>query len=243
MTDSRAPELTDDAVPAGGRVHDAIAAITKHIRDNRLMPGDSLPSENALSRDLGVSRSVVREAVQSLAALRLISNSAGRRSTVASLDDGAMALLIEHGVNTDQISIQQIYDVRRTIEVRIAALAALRRTDAEADAIVALADAMAQDVDTPERVMEHDLRFHQALALASRNPVFSMIIGAFVGVTRQTWPIGWRSRTTDEGRDRIVGLHREIARAVKAGEPDTASHAMGEHFDESVRALLQAGLA
>ena len=243
MNDTTARELQETPAATSGRVHDAIAAITRHIRENRLMPGDSLPSEMALSRDLGVSRSVVREAVQSLAAMRLISQSAGRRSTVAPLDTGAMAPLIEHGVNTDQISITQIYDVRRTIEMRIAALAALRRTDGEGARLVALAEAMARDIDTPPKVMEHDLAFHRLLAEASRNPVFAMIVGAFSGVTRQTWPVGWRSRMTGAARDRIVGIHIDLARAVQAGEPDTATRLMGTHFDESVRALLDAGLA
>ncbi len=243
MADNAAQQIDEPSIETGGRVHDAIVAITRHIRENRLMPGDSLPSEMALSRDLGVSRSVVREAVQSLAAMRLITQNAGRRSTVAPLDTGAMAPLIEHGVNTDQISITQIYDVRRTIEVRIAALAALRRTDDEAARLVALTEAMARDVDAPPKVMEHDIAFHRLLAEASRNPVFAMIVGAFSGVTRQTWPIGWRSRMTAAARNGIVGIHIDLARAIQAGEPDTATRLMGTHFDESVRALLDAGLA
>ena len=42
-------------------------------------------------------------------------------------------------------------------------------------------------------IMEHDLAFHKEIAKAAKNPVFSLIVGAFDGVTRQTWPIGWRS--------------------------------------------------
>ena len=50
-----------------------------------------------------------------------------------------MSLMIEHGVHTEQISVQQIYDVRRTIEMRTVALAAIRRSDEEAAEIAALA--------------------------------------------------------------------------------------------------------
>src|SRR4028118_2238582 len=102
-----------------GLVGDAIGAITRHIREHDLMPGDRLPSEANFSKELNVSRTVVREAFRSLAAMRIIDLAAGKRATVASLDHGAMGLMIEHGVYTDQISIQQIYDVRRTIETRI----------------------------------------------------------------------------------------------------------------------------
>jgi GntR family transcriptional regulator, transcriptional repressor for pyruvate dehydrogenase complex len=225
-----------------GLVSDAIGAITRRIRENDLMPGDRLPSEATLSRELNVSRTVVREAFRSLAAMRIIDLATGKRATVANLDHGAMGLMIEHGVHTDQITIQQIYDVRRTIETRIAALAAIRRRDAEAQAIAAVARAMREAAEDPARLMERDLDFHLALARACANPVFLLIVGAFQGVTRQTWPVGWRSRATAESRERMIATHEEIAEAVAAGDPVSASEAMGRHFDESVRALVQAGV-
>ena len=81
-----------------------------------------------MTRQLNVSRTIVREAFRSLSAMRLIDMSAGRRATVAKLDTGAMSMVIEHGITTQQISVQQVYDVRRTIEMRTVALAAMRRT-------------------------------------------------------------------------------------------------------------------
>lgn len=196
-----------------------------------------------MSQELSVSRSVVREAFRSLAAMRLIDLKAGRRATVAEIDYGAMSPVIEHGVNTEQISIQQIYDVRRTIESRTAALAAMRRSDAEGDSILTHAKAMHENLARPEIVMEHDLAFHVDIAKAARNPVYSLIIGAFDGVTRQTWPIGWRSRTSDAEQQTMIDIHVQIAEAIVSGNPQTASELMATHFDVSVRALLAAGLA
>ncbi len=220
----------------------AVTAITRLIRDKDLKPGDRLPAEAVLSRELQVSRTVVREALRSLAALHLIQLGAGKRPTVAQLDDDAFSLTIEHGVVTEQIDIQQIYDARRTIEARTASLAALRRTAAEARAIRVHAQAMRDDFNHPERVMEHDIAFHLAIAHASRNPVFALIIGAFGGVTRQTWPIGWKSRASDEERHAMNALHMDITVAIAAGDPKTAARLMGEHFDQSTKALLHAGL-
>jgi DNA-binding FadR family transcriptional regulator len=229
-----------------GRVGDALGAITRRMREANLMPGDRLPSEATFSRELSVSRSVVREAFRSLAAMRIIELGAGRRATVAALDHGSrgpMSLIIEHGVLTQQINVQQVYDVRRTVEARVATLAALRRGEDEAEAIVARAAAMRAALDAPDALMEHDLDFHAALAQASRNSVFALIVGAFAGMTRQTWPIGWRSRATEAAREAMVAGHEEIAAAVAAGDPTRAAAAMEAHFDDSVRVLLAAGLS
>jgi DNA-binding FadR family transcriptional regulator len=226
-----------------GLVGDAIGAISRHIREKDLMPGDKLPSEALLSKELNVSRTVVREAFRSLAAMRIIELATGKRATVAQIDHGAMSLMIEHGVHTDQINIHQIYDVRRTLETRIVTLAAIRRSDAEAAEILELAEKMRGSAGDPAALMEHDLAFHTALARASRNPVYSLLIGSFQGITRQTWPIGWKSRPTQASRDLMIATHAEIAEAVVASDPQKATMAMSLHFDESVRALLTAGLS
>ena len=226
-----------------GLVSDTIGAISRHIRENDLMPGDRLPSEAQMSKDLNVSRTVVREAFRSLAAMRIIELATGKRAAVAQIDHGAMSLMIEHGVHTDQINVQQIYDVRRTIETRIVTLAAIRRSDAEATELLALALAMQAAADEPQKLMELDLAFHMLLARASRNPVFALIVGAFQGITRQTWPIGWKSRSTQASRDLMLATHGDIARAVAASDPQQAVVSMALHFDESVRALLSAGLS
>lgn len=224
-------------------VSDTIGSITRHIRENELMPGDRLPSEASLSKELKVSRAVVREAFRSLQAMRIIGLNTGRRATVAQIDHGPMSLMIEHGVRTDQISIQQIYDVRRTIETRIVTLAAIRRDDAGARALLDLAEGMRAAMGDPEGLMELDLAFHRGLAASSRNPVFALIVGAFQGITAQTWPMGWRSRTTPAARETMIATHEAIAAAVAAGDPRAAEEAMAAHFDESVRALLSAGMS
>ena len=232
-----------DGASATSLVGEAIGAISRRIREADLMPGDRLPSEAQLSKELNVSRNVVREALRSLDAMRIIDLATGKRATVAHIDHGAMSMMIEHGVNTEQINIHQIYDVRRAIETRIVTLAAIRRSDAEAQQILALAQAMRLSSGTPAVLMENDLAFHMALARASRNPVFELLVGSFQQITRATWPVGWKSRTTPEAREAMIATHETIARAIAASDPQMATTAMAIHFDESVQALLQAGLS
>jgi GntR family transcriptional repressor for pyruvate dehydrogenase complex len=217
-------------------------AVTDHIRIGRLRIGDAIPSEASLSAELNVSRAVVREAFRSLSALGIIDVGNGRRARVGAIDNNVLGMVFDHAVQTDQASIQQIYDVRRTIEMRTVSLAALRRTDREAEEIGNLAQAMKADFSMSERVMEHDIAFHAAIGRASRNPLFALIVGSFEVVTRQTWRIGWTSRRSDAERLESVDCHRRIAAAIAHGDQRLAEAAMAEHFDHSVKALLAAGI-
>ena len=217
-------------------------AVNLHIRSNGLLDGDPLPSEGTFSEELGVSRVVVREAFRSLSAMGLIDVGNGRRARVASIDSGVLAMIIDHAVHIDQISIQQVYDIRRTIEARSASLAALRRTDKDAAVIAGHAAHMRRDFFKPNRVMEHDIAFHKAIAKASHSAAFTLVIGAFEVVTRQTWGIGWRSRQSDEERMGSVEAHETVAGAIADGDPQAAQRAMNHHFDHSVKALIEAGI-
>ncbi len=219
-----------------------VQAVHDLMRAEGLRAGQALPSELSLTARFGVSRVVVREAFRSLAAVGLIEVSTGRRARVAAPDSSVLALTLDHSVNIDQTSVQQILDVRRTIELRTVVLAALRRTDADASVLVALAEAMAEDFNEGDRVMTHDIAFHEAVAAASKNPLFALIVGAFQVVTRKTWPVGWAARATDEERRAVVACHVEIAAAISAKAPKRAETAMAEHFDSSVKALLAAGI-
>src|SRR5258706_12889249 len=167
----------------GGLVEHVMDALQAHIRSEGLSPGDALPSENAFASELNVSRAVVREAFRSLAALHLIDIGNGRRARVSAMDKSVIAVVLDHVVQTNQITVQQILDVRRTVELRTVALAALRRSEREAAEIARLAAAMRADFADAERVMEHDIAFHVAIAVASKNPMFALIVGSFQVVT------------------------------------------------------------
>ncbi len=224
------------------RVSRVIYGIRNMIKANGLRTGDVLPSESAVGEALGVSRAVVREAFQSMDALSIIDVGNGRRARVAKVDPEVLALVVDHGVQTDQVSIQQILDVRRTIELRTAGLAAVLRSEAEAREIERHAAGMRRQFADAERVMESDIAFHGAIARASKNAMFALLVGSFHVVTRQTWHIGWRARRSDEHRLHSVVCHEEIAAAIVAHDRDRAEMLMADHFDETVKMLLDSGI-
>ncbi len=235
--------VVQDSVEASeSLVAQTMRAITDHIRDAELKLGQPIPSESAFALKMGVSRAVVREAFSSLAMVGVIEVGNGRRARVGGIDETVLPIILNHAVLTEQVSVQQIYDVRRAIEQRTVVLAALRRTPAEAEMIVNFAAAMDRDFNDPNLVQQSDISFHETIARASKNPMFALIVSSFRIVTEKTWYIGWASRPTDEDRRNNVMCHKRIAAAILQQDAKEAEALMVEHFDNSVRALLAAGI-
>ena len=217
----------------------AMDAVKAHIRDSGMRVGDNLPGEGFFAGKLGVSRAVMREAFGALAALRLIDVANGRRAKVAALDGSVIADTLEHALSTAQIRVADIWDVRRTIEMRTAALAALNATPIQAARIVALADVMGQDDQPHEQTTEDDIDFHLAIAEASGNALFSQIVASFVPLMRVAVPQAWKTRHTEDEKSDILSRHRNLAAAIANRDPEGAERCMAVHFDEAIGALLR----
>lgn len=221
-------------------VQRAMQAVTDHIRRNSLRVGDSLPGEVHFATQLGISRPVVREAFGALAALRLVDVGNGRKPRVASLDGSAIAASLDHAVMTAQVSVSEVWDVRRTIEVRTAELAARQRTPQEAQEILALARAIGGDTDDLAAMTRDDIAFHQAIARAAHNALFLHIVNSFGPLMEIAVPTAWSTRTAVDQRQLMVDRHTAVAEAIAAGDPAAAAAAMDAHFDSSVGDLLKA---
>jgi len=220
-------------------VAQAIDAVKAHIREQGMRVGDTLPGEGYFAEQLGVSRAVMREAFGGLAALKLIDVANGRRAKVGALDGSVIAASLDHALSTDQIKVADIWDVRRTIEMRTAALAARNATSLQAARIVALAEAMGQDDQPHGQTTEDDIDFHLAIAEASGNALFNQIVMSFVPLMRVAVPRAWDTRRTADEKTDILGRHRRLAMAIANRDADEAEQAMAAHFDDAIGALLK----
>ena len=225
-------------VEGGSLVDQAVHAVRTHIRANDMKVGDTLPSEGHFATELGVSRPVLREAFGALAALRLIDVGNGRRARVAAIDGSVMATSLDHAVATAQISMVQIWDVRRTLELRTAELAAIERSDDEARTIADLAEAMEASGADVDALTRHDIAFHQAIAKAGRNALFLQIIRSFAPMMIHAVPAAWATRTTARQRNAVFAHHHNLARAISGQDPDAAVAAMSTHFVASIGDLF-----
>ena len=226
-----------------GLVERAMRDVRALIRSEELMPGDVLPSEAALAERLGGSRPVTREALRGLATLRVLDIGNGRKARVAMPDASSLSVILDHTTYSGRLSIQQILDVRRTLELRTVSLAAMRRSDADAAELLTIVQAMFDALEADQgAIMELDIRFHEIIARASGNLLYSILIDSFRVITRQTWAIGWRSRGNLENRTENIRCHERIATAIMTQDSIRAEAAMSEHFDSAVTVLLRAGV-
>jgi DNA-binding FadR family transcriptional regulator len=228
---------------SGSLVRRAMQAVTGHIREHHLRVGDTLPGEAHFATQMGVSRAVMREAFGALAALKLIDVANGRRPRVAALDGSVMAASLDHAISTAQVTVPEIWDVRRTIELRTAMLAAEHRSDGEAAEILRLAEAMAADGEDLGRMTRHDIAFHEAIARASHNALFVQIVTAFMPLMEVAVPAAWRTRVAERQRETMIDRHRALAEAIVRRDPEAAGAAMDSHFDASIADILKADAA
>ncbi|HVF93811.1 MAG TPA: FCD domain-containing protein [Sphingomonas sp.] len=219
---------------SGSLVDQAVRSIRNHIRERDLKVGDKLPAEGKFASDLGVSRAVMREAFGALAALRLIDVGNGRKARVGAIDGSVMAASIDHAVATAQITTTEVWDVRRTLELRTAALAAEHRSDDDAREIGHHAEQMALAVNDLDRLIGHDIAFHQAIARAGGNALFHQIVRSFEQLMRVAVPTAWQTRETPAQRDIVFAVHRDLASAIADRAPAAAVALMEAHFDKSI---------
>lgn len=223
----------------GTLVQRAMSAVAAHIREHDLRAGDTLPGERHFADLLGVSRAVMREAFGALAALKMIDVANGRKPKVATIDESLIATSMTHGISTAQITVPDVWEVRRTIERRTAELAAEHRSDEQAARIVELAKAIARDVADLEVVTRHDVEFHKAIADASRNLLFVQIVRAFGPLMETAVPEAWKTVATRAQQRAIARKHLDVARAIAARDVAAAGASMEQHFDATVGAKLQ----
>ena len=219
-------------------VQTAIDAVNRYMREAGLRVGDTLPGEGYFAERLGVSRAVMREAFQALAALKLIDVANGRKPRVGALDGTVIATSLDHAISTSQIGVADVWDVRRTIEVRTAMLAAANASKAQADRIAELAERLQAEEHADQQTTETDIAFHLAIAEASGNELFHQIVISFVPLMKVAIPQAWRTRQTAEQRKDSVDRHRKLAQAIAHRDVEAARESMSGHFDESVGILL-----
>lgn len=214
-----------------------MSAVVRHlqtlIRDQALPAGAPLPSEVQLSRELGISRGIVREAYRALAATGVVDLGNGRVPRVGGLNAAPVTSMLEHVLGTRQVSPHHVLQLRRAMEIQAAGLAATHRSAAQASVLEGTVTEMERCGPGRDTFVVHDLAFHEALAQASGNPLFVVLNRALHGVFEASIRRGRRHYADPYHFGALVEAHRRVAVAVRDQDASGAAAAMREHFAQA----------
>ena len=199
------------------------------ILSGRYAVGASLPPEPVLCEELGVSRTVVREAIKSLVAKGLLSTGPKVGTRVMPdahwnwFDPDVVAWQSKAGLTPG--FLRDLQDLRRVVEPAAMRLAAERASAQDIAGIEAAFAGMTQAVHSGGDYITHDLRFHQGLLRASGNRMLQQMSKVLSALLRTSFEI---STSRPGGPRSSLHLHRAVLDAVIAHQPDAAETAIRE---------------
>lgn len=237
---------TNEIRPEQGSAASSVADALADMILTTMSPGSSLPSEAELAEKYAVSRLTIREAVKLLAGRGLLELSRGRRAMVREPDGSAFADFLTSVLHNDTKGLFDLVEVRMSLEVQSATLAAKRASRAGVAAIESALQGMrdaeaATDPDAEERFHNFDVGFHEAIALASGNRVLGYLFEAMAGPLRQGIQISRRGHASrgHSLRDTIAA-HERILDAIREGNARNAGDAMRLHLKDTERDIKTA---
>ncbi|MCI0418105.1 MAG: FadR family transcriptional regulator [Acidobacteria bacterium] len=202
------------------------------ILDRELQSGERLPSEMEMGRMLGVSRTVVREAVRLLSAKGLVEARTGSGVYVKGLGSSMIRDPMNLLLRSRMITAENIVQVREMMEVRIAGLAAEMSKPEQIAKIEKSVRMLSKGKVTADEAIEADLAFHNGLAEASGNPLMSVLSNSINDVMAELHLRTYKLDAMGSIQDSIFH-HSRILDRVKAHDAEGARRAMEEHLASS----------
>ena len=207
--------------------YEVIDQITFAIRAGVYAPGDRLPSLDELSARLGVSRSVVIEAVRSLSMAGVIATQRGNRGGLTVVTSNIPVALL--GLSTNRFEkLPDLLEARRAVELPLALLCAERATADDFDALELSVRRLVESRSSDRLERRHwDHLFHYQMARAARSEVLAYMqhqILERLTVVLETY------FTEDEDPLAVETLHRETLDSLRTGNPGLIEKAINRHL-------------
>jgi len=222
-------------------VEQAVQSLLQYLESQKLGPGTPLPSEARLGEMLGVSRTVVREALRTLKGFGVVEIANGKSPVVRrDLDASALGIYFSRALQVLENSTEDLMAVRASLEGRAAALAAKRRQPAHMERMLTLVIQMQQELREPAAYAALDTELHLEIARASGNLLLFQLIGSIRASLQEQSRHGMERRKSDESLQLAQDFHSTIVEMICAGDADGASESMHAHMESALRVLSPA---
>ncbi len=200
-------------------------------------PGTKIPSENELTRRLGVSRVSLREALQNLASLGLLESRQGGGTYVREYSGEVMFNPLFPMLALDKTDVLNVLEYRRIVEKGTVALVMEKAGAKEIDELEAAYREMVRQKKDAHAFARADLDFHLALARATGNPIIIKVND----IIRNILSVSMDKIVLSLGVSDGLSYHRRILDAIKAHKADAAESLMEEHILKTIKRLASRG--
>jgi GntR family transcriptional repressor for pyruvate dehydrogenase complex len=210
--------------------HAVMSEIQEVFARRGFKPGDRLPSERELAKQLSVGRSSLREAIHGLQTMGFVERRHGVGTFFLAEPGNWSTAPLKFQTPSPPVLFEELIETRLLLEVRLAALAAERATPEDLERIKAAAKKRAR---APYgEYAERGLDFHLAIAAAAHQTVLLEMLKAVRTLYWDTWnSLDAAAREVVVAfRARQQGGHTRILRAIAARDPDAAAEAMRRHL-------------
>lgn len=211
------------------------------ILEGSLPVGEILPPERKLGEMLGVSRTVVREAVLLLTAKGLLDVRSGSGTYVRALGPSIIHESVDLLLRASRLSPEQIYEVRGVLEVNVAGLAAERAGAEEIAALEQELLALNREKLPMREYAQCDFTFHVRLAESTRNPLFLALINSVSTITIRTMHQMYAAGFYKTSPVRLtIEEHSAILERIRKHDAEGARKEMAEHMKRALNRLREA---
>ncbi|MFZ5632157.1 MAG: FadR/GntR family transcriptional regulator [Bacillota bacterium] len=214
-----------------------VKKIKSHIMNGNLKPGDKLPTERKMAEQFGVSRTVIRDAVKTLAGLGILEVRHRVGIFVADVNSQTIARQLSSLLIYNRHTIKSLYQVRLVLETAMAEWAAECRDETGLGKLSALIEETGECIRGPASqacFSEIDRKFHVLVAEISQNPIVFDLMNSLLiyleAYSRYTLSIPGRI-------NRSASEHEVIYKAIRDRDPKTARRAMYEHINSVYRSV------
>jgi GntR family transcriptional repressor for pyruvate dehydrogenase complex len=210
------------------------------VVERTYLPGEKLPSESEMGRLLGVSRTVVREAVRKLVARGLVEARNGSGIYARALGAALVQQPLELLIRGNRLQPLQLLEVREAIDAEIAGLAAERAEPDEIQALEATVDVLRRKNVGRKDFVDSDLAFNRCLAAATHNPLFQALAQAINGVLRPLIEEFW-DQDGAVAQETSLEDHGRILQCVKEHDVAGARRAAAREIERAHRIFRTGG--